>query len=92
MGLGAKGHAAKKSGIVGAMRFCLGVVSFLLAACATQREQRLSSADARDRPSDEACEAKGKPSVAGAHWACGYWHWDGVRYVWVDGRWQAPPP
>ena len=62
-----------------------------LAGCATQREQRLSSAEARERPSDEPCEPKGKPPRSGARWACGYWHWDGVRYVWLEGRWQAPP-
>ncbi len=28
---------------------------------------------------------KGKP---GAIWLRGYWHWDGVRYVWQRGRWQ----
>jgi hypothetical protein len=62
-----------------------------LAGCATQREQRSSSAEARERPTDEACEPKGKPPAPRAQWACGYWHWDGVRHVWVDGRWQLPP-
>jgi hypothetical protein len=62
----------------------------LLGACATQREQRVSSAEARSRPSDDACAPSGKPPSAGAVWACGYWHWDRVRYVWVDGSWQAP--
>jgi hypothetical protein len=61
-----------------------------LAGCATQREQRISSAEARERPTDEACEPKGKPPAPRSVWACGYWHWDAVRYVWVDGRWQAP--
>jgi len=70
-------------------RSSLLLVLFWLSACATQREQRISSADARERPSDEACEPKGKPPVPGFVWACGYWHWDGVRYVWIDGRWQA---
>ena len=28
---------------------------------------------------------KGKP---GATWVRGYWHWDGVRYVWQRGRYQ----
>ena len=65
--------------------------ALLLAGCATQREQRLSSAEARERPSDDPCEAKGAPPVVGAVWSCGYWHWDSVRYVWVDGHWQLPP-
>jgi hypothetical protein len=63
----------------------------LLAGCATQREQRLSSAEARERPRDEACEPKGKPPAPSARWACGYWHWDRVRYVWIEGRWQLGP-
>lgn len=28
---------------------------------------------------------KDKP---GATWVRGYWHWDGVRYVWQRGRFQ----
>lgn len=65
-------------------------VGVALAGCATQREQRISSAEARDRPTDEPCEPKGKPPTPGAVWSCGYWHWDGVRYVWVDGSWRVP--
>jgi hypothetical protein len=68
----------------------LALLLILLTACATQREQRISSAEARERPTDEPCEPKGKPPVAGAVWSCGYWHWDSVRYLWVDGRWQLP--
>lgn len=64
----------------------------LAVACATQREQRLSSAEARERPTDEPCEPKGAPPAPGAVWSCGYWHWDAVHYVWVDGRWQLPAP
>jgi hypothetical protein len=22
----------------------------------------------------------------------GAWHWDGVHYVWLPGRWESPPP
>ena len=62
----------------------------LLGGCATQREQRISSAEARERPTDEACEPKGQAPKPGWIWACGYWHWDGVRYAWVEGEWRAP--
>lgn len=65
-------------------------VGVALAGCATQREQRISSAEARERPTDEPCEPKGKPPAPGAVWSCGYWHWDAVRYVWVDGSWRVP--
>jgi len=66
------------------------LTSVALGACATQREQRVSSAEARERPSDDACEPKGQPPKPGWRWACGYWHWDAVRYVWVEGEWRAP--
>ena len=68
----------------------LSTVALLLSACATQREQRISSAEARSRPSDVACEPHGHPPKADAVWACGYWHWEGVRYVWIEGSWQTP--
>ena len=29
--------------------------------------------------------------VPGYVWRPGYWSWDGVRYVWVRGRYLAPP-
>jgi len=61
-----------------------------IAGCATQREQRVSSAEARERPSDDACVPKGQPPGAGYRWACGYWHWQAVRYVWVEGEWRPP--
>jgi len=34
---------------------------------------------------DETPPDKPKP---GASWVRGYWHWDGVRYVWQRGRFQ----
>ncbi|MEI9951933.1 MAG: YXWGXW repeat-containing protein [Pseudomonadota bacterium] len=37
----------------------------------------------------EAPPEKPKP---GATWVRGYWHWDGVRYVWQRGRWQDDAP
>ena len=67
--------------ILGALWACAG-------GCATQREQRISSADARERPSDEDCQPKGTSPAEGWVWACGYWHWDSVRYVWIEGKWQ----
>jgi len=36
--------------------------------------------------SGDAPPAKAKP---GATWMQGYWHWDGVRYVWQRGHFQA---
>lgn len=25
-------------------------------------------------------------------WVRGYWHWDGVRHVWMRGRWERAQP
>jgi hypothetical protein len=72
-------------------RLCLFVAVMAL-SCATQREQRVSAADARERPSDAGCEPVGAPPAPDMVWACGYWHWDAVRYVWVEGSWQRPGP
>lgn len=27
----------------------------------------------------------------GMIWVAGAWHYDGVQYVWVPGRWESPP-
>ncbi|HTJ62588.1 MAG TPA: hypothetical protein VL899_02160 [Alphaproteobacteria bacterium] len=29
--------------------------------------------------------------VAGYIWRPGHWRWNGVRYVWIRGRYVAPP-
>ena len=30
----------------------------------------------------------GAPPKPGRIWVRGYWHWDGVSYVWQRGHWQ----
>ena len=34
----------------------------------------------------DAPPGQGRP---GATWISGYWHWDGIRYVWQRGHWQS---
>ena len=34
-------------------------------------------------------DAPPEKSKPGASWVRGYWHWDGVRYVWQRGRFQS---
>lgn len=36
-------------------------------------------------------DAKAEPARPHAIWMRGYWHWDGVAYVWQRGRWQTSP-
>lgn len=68
----------------------LALTGLLVSGCATQREQRVSSAEARERPPDEGCQAQGAQPSPQHVWGCGYWHWDSVRYVWVEGHWELP--
>jgi hypothetical protein len=30
----------------------------------------------------------GAPPKPGRVWVRGYWHWDGVSYVWQRGHWE----
>src|SRR5262249_29273635 len=30
------------------------------------------------------------PPATGMFWVAGYWHWNGVRYVWLPGHWERP--
>jgi hypothetical protein len=32
----------------------------------------------------------GPPAKPGSVWVRGYWHWDGVSYVWQRGHWEQP--
>jgi len=37
-------------------------------------------------------DAKARNPRPGYVWVDGYWHWTGVRYAWVAGRWEALTP
>jgi len=83
-------------------RSALFLLALSVAGCVIGRPARLSqeeSAQGKTAPpvtgapvtpqmapsEDEAPPGKPKP---GATWVRGYWHWDGVQYVWERGRWQ----
>ena len=71
--------------------------------CVLGRPTRPSQAESAQGPS--AAPVTGSPVVPhsappdedeppsavkpGATWVRGYWHWDGVRYVWQRGRWET---
>jgi len=45
------------------------------------------------RPPPEAIpEDRPPPPVALATWVAGYWHWNGVQYVWIPGHWDTSSP
>jgi hypothetical protein len=75
------------------------------AARPTQQEARNGPPPPPDRPATAAsgisrspaalttAEPKASIDPGGTRvWVRGYWHWDGVRYVWMPGRWEARSP
>ena len=43
-------------------------------------------------PPQAIAEPRPAPPSPGMVWVDGYWHWTGVQYVWIPGRWETPPP
>jgi hypothetical protein len=36
-------------------------------------------------------EVRTAAPAPGMVWVAGSWHWDGIDYVWLPGRWESPP-
>ncbi|HEX3777731.1 MAG TPA: YXWGXW repeat-containing protein [Polyangiaceae bacterium] len=88
-------------------RLSLAAIATLLlsSSCVINRGSRASLTESAAGPSNAA--VSGSPVVEqssppdgdsapqagrpGQVWVRGYWHWDGVRYVWERGRWEAAP-
>ena len=45
----------------------------------------------RTGPPAPIVEVRGPAPARGSVWIAGYHRWDGGRYIWVPGRWAAPP-
>jgi hypothetical protein len=89
------------------MRYVL-LLSLLLSGCVAGVERRPTSSEAASgAPPVETERSAGQvmaetqvaprdtPGAApgeGYEWVLGYWHWDGVRYVWVPGHWERTRP
>jgi hypothetical protein len=70
-------------------------------ACVTGYHVRKTPEDAASGPYGTAQNRAADPEPAavvervprearpGFVWVRGYYHWDGVKYVWVPGRWEA---
>jgi YXWGXW repeat-containing protein len=65
------------------------------AGCVVGVQVPLTQAEASQGP-PPAREPSSDPDTARAPvarvWVDGYWHYDGVRYVWIAGRWQDGAP
>ena len=57
-------------------------------ACVMSAEERPARGATAPAPLAEMRSAAPTPGMV---WIAGAWHWDGVRYVWVPGRWETPP-
>ena len=64
----------------------------ILAACVTQPEgpPSRSLVVGAPPPAPLAEATPPKPSFTST-WIAGYWHWNGIDYVWVPGHWIEPP-
>lgn len=47
-----------------------------------------------DIPGSRSAEHTTTPQAPrpGHVWVAGYWHWSGMRYEWVPGRWEQEAP
>jgi hypothetical protein len=61
-----------------------------LSACVTGRERRPTQLESAATPAPRP-ELR-HPDTADKRWVVGYWRWDGVRYVWVEGRLENKQP
>lgn len=43
-------------------------------------------------PPEPLSEQRYAAPAPGMVWLEGSWHWDGVEYVWIPGRWETAPP
>jgi hypothetical protein len=65
----------------------------LLGGCVATVEERPGRVVYVSGPPPPAlAEPRPAPSAPGMVWVDGYWHWNGVQYVWIPGRWETPPP
>ncbi len=55
-------------------------------------EQRSAGELVADVPPTPNEPPRGAAPSADAAWVPGYWHWDGVRYVWIAGHWEREHP
>jgi hypothetical protein len=72
---------------------CLLIGSGALHGCVVGVKSPPTQAEASAGPPPRVAEARPAPgSEAKRRWVDGYWHYDGMRHVWVPGRWQDSAP
>jgi hypothetical protein len=64
-----------------------------LPGCVVGVQPPPTQAEASKGPPPRVPEAQPASAARAARvWIDGYWHYDGVRHVWISGRWQDAAP
>ncbi len=72
---------------------CVGVASTASTGCVVAERPPPSRAYVVAVPPPPPLVDERMPSpTRSAVWVNGYWHWMGVRYAWIPGHWEEPPP
>jgi len=67
------------------------LVTLVPACVAGTPERPARGAGAEGGPPAPLPEIVPAAPAPGMIWVAGAWHYDGVQYVWVPGRWESPP-
>jgi hypothetical protein len=65
---------------------------FFAGCVATVEERPARAVYVLGPPPAPLAEPRAAPAAPGMVWVEGYWHWNGVQYVWIPGHWDSPPP
>jgi hypothetical protein len=69
----------------------LVLVALVPACVAGTSERPVRGQGAEGGPPSSLPEIAPAAPAPGMIWVAGAWHYDGVQYVWVPGRWESPP-
>jgi hypothetical protein len=70
----------------------LFLLLFFVGCVATVEDRPMRPIYVLGPPPPPLAEARAAPASSGMVWVGGYWHWNGVQYVWIPGHWDSPPP
>ena len=70
---------------------CLAAVAVTQGCVVAVRERPARAVYVPGPPPKPLGDVPSGPPSQGLVWIAGYWHWNGVHYVWIPGHWEAPP-
>jgi hypothetical protein len=78
--------------VLGGLLIACSLASSLASCVATVEERPARVLYVAGPPPAPLAETESAPPAPGMVWVEGYWHWNGVQYVWIPGHWESPPP